>query len=573
MKNKLLLGLVLSLALYGIFVLRIHSSKLETPATVLGSQRHQHLHRHRSHMPRELRMTYRGVYDTWESSSVKPSRGKMLVTLNFDSQNDIMKDYLAAQSNVNASDSLDKPHRKDSAINQIELMQLLKESAYYLNIKLFEDSIFDFNYLQIPVVYNHAGANFVAIPSLQRVDIKGYKRLKVESKIRCESLFFVASLHLTKGDFPSEKDRVDPLNYRFSVSIAASSCSSLSPLEYPKTPDISEDFYYQFIGDAMPQYGLLSSGEKGFFALTLFLQLLSVLAQHRICTHTKRSQDFGKKLAIETVMMISLSDLIMIFFWMFRYLIVLSVYYAVLTLLVFLKYLIYDQRLMILTWRAHHFEQFQQSRMTVLHKARIFMIKYYALTVLIVASAWVLRYHFGVILLFQCSVWLPQIAKNVRANTRNRISPMNVFCQIGCPSFLSLYMLMCPKNVFQKHPKTALGLIVFGYIFLQILVLLLQGICCARFFIPHSLRPSRHNYYINVLQDDCLTSEDGCPECPICMNPLDEEAAGTVCSGSEAIQIMRAPCKHMFHAKCLQNWMEIKLECPICRVKLPSLED
>jgi len=37
------------------------------------------------------------------------------------------------------------------------------------------------------------------------------------------------------------------------------------------------------------------------------------------------------------------------------------------------------------------------------------------------------------------------------------------------------------------------------------------------------------------------------------------------------IQVMKTPCKHTFHEKCLKDWMEIKLECPYCRANLPSL--
>ena len=34
---------------------------------------------------------------------------------------------------------------------------------------------------------------------------------------------------------------------------------------------------------------------------------------------------------------------------------------------------------------------------------------------------------------------------------------------------------------------------------------------------------------------------------------------------------MLAPCDHLFHRDCLVQWMDIKMECPICRTELPSL--
>ncbi len=37
-------------------------------------------------------------------------------------------------------------------------------------------------------------------------------------------------------------------------------------------------------------------------------------------------------------------------------------------------------------------------------------------------------------------------------------------------------------------------------------------------------------------------------------------------------QIMRTPCNHKFHVGCLVEWMSIKMECPTCRARLPTLE-
>ena len=34
---------------------------------------------------------------------------------------------------------------------------------------------------------------------------------------------------------------------------------------------------------------------------------------------------------------------------------------------------------------------------------------------------------------------------------------------------------------------------------------------------------------------------------------------------------MLAPCDHLFHRSCLVQWMEVKMECPICRSELPGL--
>ena len=41
---------------------------------------------------------------------------------------------------------------------------------------------------------------------------------------------------------------------------------------------------------------------------------------------------------------------------------------------------------------------------------------------------------------------------------------------------------------------------------------------------------------------------------------------------SKTIKIMQTPCKHRFHVCCLQDWMNIKLECPFCRQAIPVID-
>ena len=51
-------------------------------------------------------------------------------------------------------------------------------------------------------------------------------------------------------------------------------------------------------------------------------------------------------------------------------------------------------------------------------------------------------------------------------------------------------------------------------------------------------------------------------ECVICYNSIRIE---------DKRNYMLAPCGHIFHRTCLEQWMEVKMECPICRMELPSL--
>ena len=34
---------------------------------------------------------------------------------------------------------------------------------------------------------------------------------------------------------------------------------------------------------------------------------------------------------------------------------------------------------------------------------------------------------------------------------------------------------------------------------------------------------------------------------------------------------MVTPCDHLFHEICLSQWMDLKMECPVCRASLPPV--
>jgi len=58
------------------------------------------------------------------------------------------------------------------------------------------------------------------------------------------------------------------------------------------------------------------------------------------------------------------------------------------------------------------------------------------------------------------------------------------------------------------------------------------------------------------------TSETPTLDCVICYNEIDV---------NDHQGYMLAPCDHIFHRHCLEQWMDVKMECPICRCSLPSL--
>ena len=51
-------------------------------------------------------------------------------------------------------------------------------------------------------------------------------------------------------------------------------------------------------------------------------------------------------------------------------------------------------------------------------------------------------------------------------------------------------------------------------------------------------------------------------DCVICYNEIDL---------GDREGYMLAPCNHLFHRQCLTQWMDVKMECPVCRTELPAL--
>jgi len=51
-------------------------------------------------------------------------------------------------------------------------------------------------------------------------------------------------------------------------------------------------------------------------------------------------------------------------------------------------------------------------------------------------------------------------------------------------------------------------------------------------------------------------------DCVVCMD--------TVSLPARRREYMVTPCDHLFHTTCLRPWIEQKLECPTCRLRLPE---
>ncbi|KMU87410.1 hypothetical protein CIHG_05204 [Coccidioides immitis H538.4] len=162
-----------------------------------------------------------------------------------------------------------------------------------------------------------------------------------------------------------------------------------------------------------------------------------------------------------------------------------------------------------------------------------------------------------------------------------------------------------------------------SWIWIQNWVLVSQDILGPRFFVPKTWVPPAYDYH-PILRDasasgsgEDLESGDILPlsslraeqrdgpensrdndkqgnkdrkrkvfDCAICMQDIDvpvllTPGSGASSSGTSVTEsatnllsrrtYMVTPCRHIFHSSCLETWMRLRLQCPICRESIPPV--
>lgn len=124
---------------------------------------------------------------------------------------------------------------------------------------------------------------------------------------------------------------------------------------------------------------------------------------------------------------------------------------------------------------------------------------------------------------------------------------------------------------------------LLGSALVQVLVLLHQHNRGAQYFVPKKFLPQNYDYHRKIEGG----TEDF--ECVICRSPIQHDnsseerrgmsstsstsstssSASSSFSPSPSPPYMVTPCNHLFHPECLQQWMNVKLECPVCRRSIP----
>lgn len=148
------------------------------------------------------------------------------------------------------------------------------------------------------------------------------------------------------------------------------------------------------------------------------------------------------------------------------------------------------------------------------------------------------------------SFWIPQIFCTAYQDSKPPLTNQFVIGMSLSRLCIPLYFLACPVNfVHVKNSWTTSLLLVF-YLLFQATIVVLQQTLGPRFFIPKQFLPAKYDYRRGFPLQEM--------ECVICMESIEGD-------------YMVTPCNHVFHPKCLEQWMDFKMDCPTCRSTLPPL--
>jgi len=218
------------------------------------------------------------------------------------------------------------------------------------------------------------------------------------------------------------------------------------------------------------------------------------------------------------------------------------------------------------------------------------------------------------------SFWVPQIIHNIISEAKRPLHVYYIYGMSLSRCVAPLYMFAVPNNflkeVYPDSPTNYLMVeILIIWIAVQTAILIAQGKYGARFMIPARFLPPKFDYHRPIPQSllppevakqdlkhnrkpspsplknetpepkntgtrnrlkkggnlehpvTTMTTESVTPptpalDCVICCNGIDHH---------NRKGYMLAPCEHIFHKDCLIQWMDVKMECPICRTELPAI--
>jgi len=236
---------------------------------------------------------------------------------------------------------------------------------------------------------------------------------------------------------------------------------------------------------------------------------------------------------------------------------------AIVALFKFIIFSLLEARYMLIIWRQRRREVFDEGWDAARRELSWLYSRFYGVLVIGLIFIYHNLEHLSTVILCFQIYWVPQILTDVYQGSRSAIAPAFVVGISASRTLELLYLWGCPRNIFSGDaypqlpgsPSTSFCIVAVLLQVFQVVIMLLQRKWGARWFVPWRCMPWAYSYH------GATMAEPG-TECVICMVEIEPEAARHV----------TAPCNHRFHRHCLEQWMDVKMECPTCRAALPPIQ-
>ena len=225
-----------------------------------------------------------------------------------------------------------------------------------------------------------------------------------------------------------------------------------------------------------------------------------------------------------------------------------------------------EMRYLLLVWQAHDPQRnWDAAGWVQLRELATVHAHFYVALAVVLLVLYASRDEPSLILLAASSYWVPQIIRNVK---RTRGSPSaTTTCMAECQSITTPGLPTPGAGRAASRPDGALYERYNAFPTTEGLRLarrLASHTSCSvktatverrsDVFVPDYLVPKPYDYQRDPAHSKRAAGADG-PECAICMGPVNAVTG----------EFMVTPCDHMFHEICLRQWMDLKMECPVCR--------
>ena len=279
----------------------------------------------------------------------------------------------------------------------------------------------------------------------------------------------------------------------------------------------------------------------------------------------------------------------------------------------FLLFCFIDQRILSFIWQNQIVLQNPQlTQREIQKKSYIYQIK--IIFIIIIYNYIMFRFLLNpYLIIINSLILLPQIYHNMKTRAISFFDKEFIIFYTSSSYIFFFYFRAIPNNIIKLKPYYKESLIGLLIILLSIALLYLQDIYGSKFLIPKFLK-KQYNYFLtlkkykkkinlnttkknnklmdsitmnstitdnsshSILSSDVSVNTD---TCTICLDDLENEIQENDIKNKNFKRIIKKirkgvvmcpPCNHGFHPACLLQWMEIKMECPYCKLSLPQID-